>query len=135
MAAHLGRPRFARLSLMIAALLDVGCCMYWAFQYCGSIDAFFCFNGLQRPLLWPQGLLVVGVLVQDGRQLHDLPLVRVWVLGLVVNQRPVRSNRDQRVMMTMIAPPGIKRCNGPVWNHDHAVSNARRELAFTSCSE
>ena len=27
---------------------------------------------------------------------------------------PVKSNGPQRVMMTMIAPPGIRRCNGPV---------------------
>ena len=26
----------------------------------------------------------------------------------------------------MIAPPGIRRCNGPVWNHDQAVSNGGR---------
>ena len=114
---------------------EVGCCMYCAFQNRGSMLAFLDWS-------WSSGhcsgqsdfsrsspsCRMAGSSTISQRSASGL---RVWKSS----KRPVRSSRLQRVMTTMIAPPGIRRCKGPVWNQFHAVSNARRELILTSCSE
>ena len=69
----------------------------------------FCrLEGGQRPLLGPQRLLVLRVLVQDGRKLHDLPWLGLGILGLI---------RDQAPSQVQERPP----------RHDHYDRTARHQ--------
>ena len=48
---------------------------------------------------------------------------------------PVKSSFDQRVITIIIAPPGIRRCKGPDWNHSQAGINTSGRPVLASCSE
>jgi len=99
---------------MMAEFSLVGCCMYWAFQYRGSIEAFVDFSASRGHC---SGHKDFSLSVFSFRMAGSSTISHGTASGLrdwySIN-RPVRSRSDQRVIITMIAPPGIKRCSGPV---------------------
>ena len=105
--------------------------MYWAFQYRISIAAFFANNSLTSQnsghSASPSSLIAGNSTTSQG---STSSLRSIWLTIM-----PVKSSLDQRVITTIMAPPGIRRWRGPDWNHSQAGRNTSGRPVFASCSE
>ena len=119
-------------SLFISApSSETGFCMYWAFQYRISNAAFFASNsstGQNSGQSASPSSLIAGNSTTSHLSTSSLRSICVTII-------PVRSSLDQRVITTIIAPPGIRRCKGPDWNHSQAGRNTSGLPVLASCSE